>query len=287
MSFITTNWSGRKIDHCKNYNEKNKRCIITVPVYKENPNVFEIASIKQCVKVLGDKFEILLFCPDELNLSKYEAECNNYSFSILRCDKRYFASQKSYSDLCETWQFYDLLSDYEYMIIYQLDAWIFEDKVEYFMNMGYDYIGGVHLVSFTGGRGENGNGGFCLRKPKIFKDVCRKTDFNKMPKGLLEDCCFTQRLKNNFNLAPVEISRQFSFQESPEKVYKMANNKLPMGCHAFKRFGWSFWKKFIQIDGYKEQIVNKTEIVRSMGYYISTSKNTNTIKQHKVIRKFR
>lgn len=273
MSFITTNWDGRKIDHCKNYNEKNKRCIITVPVYKENPNVFEIASIKQCVKVLGEKYEILLFCPDELNLSKYEAECNNYSFSILRCDKRYFASQKSYSDLCETWQFYDLLSNYEYMIIYQLDAWIFEDKVEYFMNMGYDYIGAIHLMGYQGdAEGRNGNGGFCLRNTKQFRDVCEKTNFNSF--SLLEDRVFCETLKNNFKLAPLDVCRQFSFQDNPSVCYKKNGNKLPMGCHAFKFNNWrgGFWKQYIHIDGYEDTKTNPkitTQIAQSMGYHTS------------------
>ena len=31
--------------------------------------------------------------------------------------------------------------EYQYMLIYQLDAFVFEDKLDYFCELGYDYIG--------------------------------------------------------------------------------------------------------------------------------------------------
>ena len=137
------------------------------------------------------------------------------------------------------------------MIIYQLDAWIFEDKLDYFMDMGYDYIGAIHLVGFKNREGENGNGGFSLRKVKTFTDVCKKTDFS--PYRALEDCVFTQALKHLFNLAPLKVCRQFSFQDTPSIFFKQNGNKLPMGCHAFRKFNWQFWKKYIIPEKYNNE----------------------------------
>lgn len=285
MAFITTNWEGRKIAHCANVSEKDKRCIITIPVYKEKPNTIELASLKQCVTILGEKYEILIFCPDGIDLSKYKEE-SKYDFSVLYCDKRYFKSQKTYSDLCETWQFYDLLSDYEYMLIYQLDAWVFEDKLDYFEDMNYDYIGAIHLIGYRGGTGENGNGGFCLRKTKKFRDVCKKTDFNKIPAGQLEDCAFTQRLKSNFNLAPLDVCRKFSIQEKADIQFKKNGNKLPMGCHGFKKFGWRFWQNYIKIEGVPDAVPKGLDIASAMGYATYTLPKRN-IAVNKVVRKLR
>lgn len=246
-----TEWNGAKIEH-HGKNMNNKRCVIIVPAYKNDLPEVEVLALKQVVKILGNKYEIVLVCPSTLDVKKYN-EVAKYDFSVLRCPDCYFKSQKTYSDLCENWEFYDALIEYEYMVIYQLDAWIFEDKLEYFMNMGYDYIGGVHLVTHTK-EGENGNGGFCLRKVKIFRDVCKKTNFSKIPNGQLEDCAFTQALKNNFNLAPVNICRQFSFQEMPATQFKKNGNKLPMGCHAWRKFNKGFWLPYIMPGEIKEQL---------------------------------
>ena len=247
-------WTKTEIEHHGN-NIDNKKCVVVIPAYKQELSVFEKESLKQVAKILGSKYELVLVCPKTLNVSVYN-DIASYEFSVLRCNNNFFRSQRSYSDMCEAWQFYDSFSEYEFMVIYQLDAWIFEDRLEYFIEKDYDYIGGPHLIGYAGHSkdGENGNGGFCLRKIKPFLDVSKKTDFSRY-KGL-EDCVFTIELRNNFKLAPIELCREFSFQEMPHIQYKKNGNKLPMGCHAFRKFNERFWKQYItayeNID-YKEE----------------------------------
>lgn len=238
-------WKDTSIEHI-DIKSGNNRCIIIIPVYKNKLGCFEEASLKQVTKIFGGKYELTLLCPMSLDVSIYNKTAD-YDFSILRCANEYFKSQRSYSDLCEEWRFYDALSEYEYMVIYQLDAWVFDDRLEYFLNAGYDYIGAPHLVG-VGSRpeGENGNGGFCLRRIKPFIDVCKKTDFSQYK--MLEDCVFTgTSLKSNFNLAPLKLCREFSFQEYPEMQFAKNGNKLPMGCHAFRKFNERFWKLHIPV----------------------------------------
>ena len=248
-------WRDTSIEHI-DVKSGNKRCVIVIPVYKNKLGCFEEESLKQVVKIFGGKYELVLLCPMSLDVSIYN-QTANYDFSILRCTNEYFKSQKSYSDLCEEWRFYDALSEYEYMVIYQLDAWVFDDRLEYFLNAGYDYIGAPHLIG-VGSRpeGENGNGGFCLRRIKPFIDVCKKTDFSKYK--MLEDCAFTgTSLKSNFNLAPLKLCREFSFQEYPEMQFAKNNNKLPMGCHAFRKYNERFWKSYIPV--YSNSVKYKAE----------------------------
>lgn len=236
-------WIETEIEHHGN-NIDNKKCVIAIPVYKQNLNIFEKESLKQVVSILGDKYELVLVCPYTLNVDDYN-EIADYEFSVLRCNNAFFKSQRGYSDLCEAWQFYDAFSEYEFMVIYQLDAWIFEDRLDYFIEKNYDYIGGPHLIGSYGHpkEGENGNGGFCLRKIKPFLEVTKRTDFS-IYKGL-EDCVFTIDLKRNFRLAPIDLCREFSFQEVPHIQFKKNGNRLPMGCHAFRKFGDKFWKQYI------------------------------------------
>lgn len=269
MGTAKTTWTETAIEHHGN-NTSNKKCVVVIPVYRKEPNVFEKASLKQVVNILGSKYELVLICPKSLDISNYDSTVN-YNFSVLRCSDCYFKSQRSYSDLCEVWQLYNAFSEYEFMIIYQLDAWIFEDKLDYFMNLGYDYIGAPHLVNYGGNgiEGRNGNGGFCLRKIKTFIDVCKNTDFSSF--GLMEDRVFTETLKNKFKLAPINICREFSFQDVPEICFKLNGNKLPMGCHKFMHGNYrgGFWRNYIKIPLTKEIIEEERKLnlvsVRLMG----------------------
>lgn len=55
----------------------------------------------------------------------------------------------------------------------------------------------------------------------------------------------------NFKLAPVEEAIKFSFEANPAILYKMNNDTLPTGCHAWWRYDLEFWKPFIESYGYK------------------------------------
>lgn len=224
----------------------NGRGAIVIPAYKNIDTLkpHEKASLKQCVKIFGEKYDIILVVPEGFETERYK-NFVGYNFNVLEVEPAFLKSQKSYSNLCERYEFYDCFNQYEYILIYQLDAWVFEDDLEYFMNLGYDYIGGVHLI-FGKTKGENGNGGFSLRKVDKFIEVCHSVDWQKVPRSQLEDCAFTQRFKDRFNLAPLDICYKFSWQESPSTAWIKNNHHLPFGCHAFHRFGASFWKKYIQ-----------------------------------------
>ena len=43
----------------------------------------------------------------------------------------------------------------------------------------------------------------------------------------------------------------FAFEAKPKYLYKINQNKLPMGCHAWYRYNLEFWRPFIEGFGYK------------------------------------
>lgn len=145
-------------------------CIVVIPIYKKNLSPSEIASFRQCFTVLKN-YNIVVFTYRELDISNYNeiAEEMNKKFTIEYFDKHYFESVAGYNELCFKHAFYQRFQEYEFMLIYQLDAWVFCDELQLWCNKGYDYIGAPifwphNSKSFTTKISGIGNGGFSLRK---------------------------------------------------------------------------------------------------------------------------
>lgn len=228
-------------------NSGKSKCAVLIPVYKgiDELSKFEEESIGNTVKVLGGKYEIFLVCGSLFDTDSYSKHFE-YDFSYCKCNDKYFESQKSYSDLCEKYELYEAFSQYDYILICQPDAWIFEDRLEYFIGLGYDYIGCIHMLRSNGTGGRVGNGGFSLRKVSKFIEVCKKTDFEKFRFRLYEDCVFTISLKNEFNIPSNDIGFDFGWQEQPRAAMKITG-KLPMACHSPMKNNWEFWRQYITI----------------------------------------
>lgn len=88
-------------------------------------------------------------------------------FGVRRFSNRFFGSADAYKRLILSRQFYEAFQDYEYMLIYHLDALVFSDQLEEWCATGYDFIGAPWLRSDEDpeqGFGRVGNGGFSLRR---------------------------------------------------------------------------------------------------------------------------
>ena len=148
-----------------------RTCIIVIPIYSATLKVTEVASLKQVLTVLSNHI-IHLVTYEDLDTTVYKAIFEEYNkpFWVDYFDKSYFSSIKDYNKLCLTPAFYLQYSDFDYMLIYQLDAWVFYDSLQYWCDKGYDYIGAPHFYPRKDGVSEDavgvGNGGFSLRSIK-------------------------------------------------------------------------------------------------------------------------
>jgi Protein of unknown function (DUF5672) len=142
---------------------------ITIPIYKETPNADELASLNQCLKILNNH-PVIFFAPESLNTKVYEEVLKN-KFTVERFDNQYFTDLTAYNRLMLNRKFYKKFKRFKYILIYQLDAWVFKDDLQYWCSAGYDYIGAPWFdnwnvinpgTEFCG----VGNGGFSLRKVK-------------------------------------------------------------------------------------------------------------------------
>ncbi|MBQ8270489.1 MAG: hypothetical protein IJZ22_04705 [Bacteroidaceae bacterium] len=146
--------------------------IVLIPVYKEIPDKDESLSLEQCFKILGEKYDTRLCCPTTLNTSAYN-EIVGHEIKAERFAPHFFEGIEGYNDLMTSTSFYRHFKKFDYMLIYQLDAWVFSDQLEYWCSKGYDYIGAPWFGKC--GTYENGdelstcgNGGFSLRKIRTF-----------------------------------------------------------------------------------------------------------------------
>jgi len=126
---------------------------VVIPVYKPTLTDYERIALTQCMRTLN-KFRILLAAPQSLDTSYYQD-----LYPILqarRFDDSYFTDIQSYNQLMLSSEFYQAFVDAEYILIHQLDAFVFQDELADWCALGYDYIGAPWLRDrdFTGWRDE-------------------------------------------------------------------------------------------------------------------------------------
>ena len=150
--------------------KKNAEHIVLIPVYKQDLTLEEERSFRQCLTIFG-KHTIGIFTFKELDTHRYNQIAKEYNICIdyYYFDKHYFSSVKGYNQLMLTIDFYKRFLEYQYILVYQLDAWVFRDELDYWCDQGYDFIGAPVYNYLGNGKyaKENpfvGNGGFSLRK---------------------------------------------------------------------------------------------------------------------------
>lgn len=226
----------------------NKDVCIVIPIYKDNginaPLLYdEVESIYHTIKTFKEN-DIYFLCQPNLDISFYKRfEADNVYFKFYN-----YKNRAEYSNMCLSYQFYDLFSDYKYMLICQTDAWVFKNELLYWCNKGYDYIGALGLFTeiypkLKGNWGDENvgniydykylvmNGGFSLRNIKSMYDLCYKHRDKLQNETYNEDCVLFWRYKDEMNLPPLEEAIKFSAENQTYAFYPKYYNQLPFGCH--------------------------------------------------------
>jgi hypothetical protein len=143
--------------------------IIVIPVYKTIPNLSESISIQQCFKILPN-YPVAFIHPKKLDTTNYQnlARNANISFHLEEFEPAYFKDVHGYNNLLLSTTVYKRFATYKYILIYQLDCFVFRDELSVWCAKDYDYIGAPWIkynktkntYEFDG----VGNGGFSLRK---------------------------------------------------------------------------------------------------------------------------
>ena len=245
---------------------------IVIPIYKNELADFELKSLNQCLDLLGD-FEICIVKPLNLEL---EWPLSNSIYRVESFEDFYFKGISGYNQLLHALEFYQRFDESDYMLIYQLDAFVFKNDLQYWCDQGYDYIGAPWISTpntlwnrflrlFDSKKKKEraqifykvGNGGLSLRRVTTFIEVCKqypdkiqenlgrqKGDFR-----LMEDVFWSIEVPKfypNYKIPDYRKALNFAFDRKPQIALKLNKGNLPFGCHGFNKPKVAeFWEKYI------------------------------------------
>lgn len=246
----------------ENHREMKKdKLVILIPVYKATLDHWEQFSIDHLIgKTAGRK--LVFIAPEGLDRTYYNQRYNDIEFIVF--EDRFFGSIIGYNHLLLDTEFYQTFAEYDYMLIHQTDALLFHDNLDYWMERRFDYIGApwpngveVSLVigRFCAGNGLNlkayvGNGGFSLRSTKGAIAVLNEFEEIRdywLKGGSSEDLffAFMGMVSDRFAIPNQMVASRFSLELNAEGYFKINNDVIPTGCHAWWKHDLEFWKKII------------------------------------------
>lgn len=248
----------------------NNKIAIVIPNHRGNLKWNEKIALQRCKEVFS-QYDVILVHPEGMDLEEHRSY--DIISKYIGLKPKYFKSDSMYNRLMNIPYFYRHFLKYEYILIYQLDTFIFENNLEEWLKAGYDYIGAPWINErwieendrkIPGiGRFFNrvGNGGLSLRKTKKFYygSILLYPLAFFWKGNWHEDVFWTTvaaRIIPGFKVPDVKTALKFAFEELPEKCYEMNGNNLPFGCHAWEKYNTEFWVSHFAKYGY--DISNKT-----------------------------
>lgn len=255
-----------------------KDIAIVVPIYKLPLSPDDRICLNQLFKVMTG-YDIYAVFPENLNITDV---CEEYPLLKSSMESSHFSSLRSYNKLVLSRSFYDAFYNYKYILINQLDTYIFKDELCKWANSGFDYVGApfvpdknkywsplrrlwcklnFYLRRYKGTNPHHsqwyqvGNGGLCLRNVSKFQNITKKykqqieDDLSDEKDFYPEDLWLSFELKDDDRLKTPDwkTALLFSIECSPQKCMDIIGNKLPFGTHA-----WTldkhrpFWEKYIK-----------------------------------------
>lgn len=223
---------------------KRHKVAILIPTYYNIFSQAEKCAVQQCLKILA-KYPVFFIIPNDLEV-KNDLVCEKVQY--VKVPKQWMDSIESYSKMLCSIEFYERFIEFEYVLIYQLDAFVFQDRLQDFCEAGYDYYGAPWLYGSWNGKERLyvGNGGFSLRRTQAVINLLETEKYE----GGHEDTFFGGCKTDFFRVAPIDIALEFAFETDVRKCYIMNNKQLPFGCHAWEKWDYSFWEPFIEREGY-------------------------------------
>ncbi|MDO8343838.1 MAG: DUF5672 family protein [Cellvibrio sp.] len=233
-------------------------CAVIIPVYRSCMTPFEKVSLLRLRQLIHD--DVYLIAPNGLCLDEYLR-----LWPDLRCerfDPRYFASIASYNKLMLSPDLYlRFAAGYEWVLIHQLDAFLFHADLSRFCNSSYDYFGApwipgqlVHpvfsnprLLKLFGTRVTVGNGGLSLRRilPTVDLLTSKRDGADRWSHNEDGFYAYWGIRSKSFRSCPLEVAALFAFERDPEMLYRLNGQVLPLGCHGLPKYTQEFYTSII------------------------------------------
>lgn len=274
-------------------NKNNSICAV-LPVHKPAMTGYERVSLKACCTHLQN-FDCFLVHPAGMDISEY---LQVYPALIAKpVNPQWLSSVEDYNRMKVDAAFYEMFHTYNYMLTYELDAFIFSSDFEKYQVFEFDFIGAPIFEGYMNADKNSRflgclNSGFSVRNIqsciKVLQEIPAlkrqwklfrffKTNFTITRKILVkmkwkklvvfehdhwvayikgqyfhEDIFWsdiTPVLFPFYKVADFKSASSFSFEVNAPHLFKLNNQTLPMGCHAWAKF-MDFWKDHIDMKGY-------------------------------------
>jgi hypothetical protein len=247
-------------------------CVTAIPIYKSSLTQSEVNSLLRAKTCIGEN--VFLVGPKGLDTSLYKYYWP--SVNIVYFPEIHFSSIRLYSEFMLSRSFYQTFSsEYSWILIYQLDAFIIKNEIRKFCSYNYDYFGAPwtkkqflsptiknpYLKKYLGKSVQVGNGGFSLRRIKSTITFLEKYDSCVPLWDNNEDGFFAYYGKGDadYRIAPFELAKEFAFEQDPTMLHQLNGFKLPMGCHGFDKYSPSFYELLIKCHKNKTPFVYSEE----------------------------
>jgi hypothetical protein len=243
-----------------------KKVAVVTPIHRELPSADEMFALKHGFTVLRDHPRIII-APDHLSLDTYKSIIQ--VDEIRRFPDQCFKNIASYNRLMLSLAFYRMFEDFEYILVFQPDAFIFRDELLYWCEKGYPYIG----ASWPAGRLLNpylfigapilskvvpfinrpelcyvGNGGLSLRNVRASIRILLRNRLAVFFWHHQEDyfwAFYAARKGSGFPVPSEAEASKFSLELCAEQYSPLNGGALPFACHGWSRYD-SWLKDHIQ-----------------------------------------
>jgi hypothetical protein len=167
------------------------KAAIIIIAHRATITTYERISLLQCLKVFASR-PIFLVCPKNMDIAQYRDISTKINFDFIA--PHWQKDYRSFNRLKVLPFLYKKYIDYDYLLFYELDAFVFRDELDHWMAMDYDYIGAPWKRGWDCTDEDSpfigvGNGGFSLRKVKSHIKVLNSFSYLEKPKLLAARRC--------------------------------------------------------------------------------------------------
>jgi hypothetical protein len=230
---------------------------ILVPIYQSKLSPLDEFSLKYSLRVLSGR-HVCFIAPKSLDYTYYQLEFPSEEIHLF--DDHYFSSISAYNKLMLHRGFYETYAASDFIMIMQTDAIILHDRLGFWEETAYDYIGApwpqgmtrsINVDKFSREglaktvRSVVGNGGLSLRRTRRCLEL-----LDEFPQAIQlylnnefnEDGFFSTlgQLSNNFIIPNELTAATFSLELAPDYYYNITGQE-PMGVHAWWKYNPEFW----------------------------------------------
>ncbi len=219
------------------------KAVVVIPVYRGDIDEYEKISFRQNISILRN-YPVTIITHRSVDLSFFLEVSDSLDKPLLieYLDETEFADIEAYNKLMISSHLYRLFKDYDYMLLCQLDCFVFEDSLMEWMEKDYSYIGAPWVERFQQDnlnapvRGM-GNGGLSLRKINHCLKVLTSFSYVRKPAQLKVDIFNTN---NSFLIKVISLLHSLTISNNTFYLFNdwSFNEDLFWAKVADRNFSW-------------------------------------------------